>query len=98
LYHPYRVYNIDVININTVSDEYYYLYFNYEVLYKLNVTLYTNLEVIEDEKFFFNTSEEHLRKLKELIENFIFYECDKINQDLFNRFVELRNKFPELDM
>jgi len=28
LYHPYCVYNIDVININTISDEYYYVYFN----------------------------------------------------------------------
>jgi len=97
-YHPFGVYTRDIIDVDSMTDEYYYKYFNYETLYKLNVTMYSNLYIINDKKFFFNTVEEYLEKLRELNENFIFYECDKNNQDLFNRFIELQNKFPELDM
>jgi len=97
-YHPYGVYGRDIIRVDSMTYEYYYKYFNYETLYKLNVTMYSNLYIINDKKFFFTTIEKYLRKLRELNKRFIFYECDKNNQDLLNRFIELQNKFPELDM
>ena len=56
--------------------------------------MYSSLRIINDKDFYFNTLEEFLDLLKVMIESFILYGNDKKNQDLFNKFVELQNKFP----
>ena len=93
--HPRIVYYMEVSDMDVESYEDCSEYFNYESLYKLNITLYSSLRIINDKDFYFNTLEEFLELLKEMIESFILYGNDKKNQDLFNRFVELQNKFPK---
>jgi len=96
-YNPYSVYENDILLTKIYFTDNYNKYFNYESLLKLNVTMYSTLIIFNDEKFFLNTKEFYVTKLRTMIDALRVSKCYKIDKDLYNKFLELKEQFLETE-
>jgi len=95
LYAPYRKYS-EEIPFFGLNHESYKIYFNWDSLLKLNMIMFSNLEVdTSNNDKYFNTLHDLIIELRHMIRDFKSNGYPSKNKNLFDRFVKLQQRFPE---